>query len=316
MKIGTIGTSDITRKFIEASLYVDQATVTSVFSRDEERGRAFAEQHGVSQVFSDLDEMLLTSLDVVYIASPNVLHFDHIMKALDYGVHVICEKPLLTSVEQFEAAYAKADEKGLFLFEAMRNLHTPNFERLVTSLERVDYIQSAYFHRMRYSSKYEDYLQGYVHNVFKKEMAGGALLDLGVYPLSLAIALFGEPITSRYEPNQLETGVDATGILTLQYDKFNCVIMCSKVATSYNASEIHGENGTIRIDNVAPISDIEWLPHKGQDRLQLAEEEKRPNMSYELEQFIGMIENNDHELYHKYRRISRDVVSVVEKSLS
>ncbi|SEQ64262.1 Gfo/Idh/MocA family protein [Piscibacillus halophilus] len=314
IRIGTIGTSQISSKLIEASRHVAGVSVNAVYSRDENRALEFAESNRITKSFSNLDHLLQDEdINCIYIASPNALHYEHVMKSLRHNKHVICEKPLFYKVEHFEEAYQLADEKGLFLFEAMRHLHSPNFFQLKEKVELIGHPSSVYLQRMRYSSKYDDYLNGKIPNVFSKEMGGGALLDLGVYPISLAVGLFGEPKEVQYFPVLLDNHVDGSGTLVMNYNNFNCVIMCSKTGTSYNHSEFVGEKGTMIIDQVAPISKIEFISQ--QEQIQLALNEDRPNMSYELEQFVHMIESRHEQSYYYYRDISYKTIKIVEQCL-
>ncbi|WP_188206775.1 Gfo/Idh/MocA family protein [Alkalibacillus aidingensis] len=312
LKIATMGTSQITHSFIDATQYVNHVDVVAVFSRNEDTASSLAKKFSISTHYTNLADMLTDSgIDCVYVATPNTFHFDHVMQCLKKKKHVICEKPMFMTVDEWSQAYEEADRQGVYLFEAMRNLHTPNFKKLAESLNQVGKVRSVYLHRIRYSSKYDAFLQGEVASVFSKEMGGGALRDLGVYPLSLVIALFGAPNSSTYFPVRLHTGVDGSGTLVLEYDEFNCVLMCSKLSTSYNYGEFQGEKGTLIIDNPAPISQIQFQPIKDESQL-LKTEEPLPNMSYQIENFARMILERDEHAYHYYRDISKQVVSIVE----
>src|SRR5699024_1657823 len=110
------------------------------------------------------------------------------------------------------------------------------------------------------------YKSGDVPNVFSKEYAGGALMDLGVYPLSMAIDLFGEPRDIDYHPVLLDNGVDGSGTLVLTYGDFIVTILCSKIAKATIPSEIHGKDGTLTIDHIAPIQKLSFYNRKTKDQ--------------------------------------------------
>lgn len=312
LNIATMGTSKITHAFIEATEALDEAKVVAVFSRKENTARSLANKYGIKTIYTDLTVLLADpNIHCVYIATPNVLHFEHVMACLREGKHVICEKPIFLTSQEWDLAYAEADRRGLYLFEAMRHLHTPNFTRLKESLKEVGDVSSVYLHRIRYSSKYDAFLQGQISNVFSKEAGGGALRDLGVYPLSLSLAIFGVPRSTSYHAVLLDNQVDGSGVIVLNYNGFNCVIMVSKIATSYNNGEIHGQKGTITVDNPAPIKKIKL--HSGGKMKDVGIEESLPNMSYQIKNFIHIMNERDHELYHYYREISKQVTRIIEQ---
>lgn len=286
----------------------------AVYSRDLHKAEELAEAYNIADAHSDMDAMLADKrINSVYIASPNALHFLQVMTCLKQQKHVICEKPIFTSITDFNTAYEEAERQGVFLFEAMRNLHTPNFRKLKEVVEMIGKVRSVYFQRMRYPSKYNRFLKGDIPNIFSRKMRGGALLDLGVYPLSLMVALFDEPESSQYHSIQLNSEVDGSGTLLLNYGDFNGTIMCSKITTSYNNGEIHGEKGTLVIDNAAPVKDIKFISNQGDDPIRLAVDEKQPNMSYQIENFKSIIEQGNRETYHYYRNISKKVVSILDR---
>ncbi|GGK06318.1 oxidoreductase [Lentibacillus kapialis] len=313
LNLCTIGTSQITRTFIEATEHVEGVQVNAVYSRDQQKADALANSFNVPMSYTDLDIMLTDErINGVYIASPNAIHFEQVMTCLKRQKHVICEKPIFTGISNFKAAYEEADRQGVYLFEAIKNLHTPNFLKLKDALNLVGSVRSAYFHRVRYSSKYDRFLEGDIPNVFSKQMDGGALQDLGVYPLSLMVALFGEPEASHYHCVPLSSGVDGSGTLLLDYTDFIGTIMCSKISTSYNAGEIHGERGTLVVDNSSPINAIKFIPNHGSDTADLEMSETMPTMSYQIRNFKSIIDSVDHETYCYYRKISEKVVSILD----
>ncbi|MFD1362119.1 Gfo/Idh/MocA family protein [Lentibacillus salinarum] len=227
MKFGTVSTGWITDAFIEASKEAEGFKHTAVYSRTVSKAEIFAAKHGVRLVFTDLNEMAASdAFQAVYIASPNSLHFEQVITFLKAKKHVICEKPIFSNLSEWKEAYRIAAENGVYLFEAMRNLHAPNFGRLKEGLKHTGSVRSMILPFIQYSSRYDKYLAGDVPNVFTPAFSGGALVDLGVYPLSLAVGLFGVPENASYFPVKLESGVDGSGTLVLEYPGFTGTILC------------------------------------------------------------------------------------------
>ena len=103
MKIATIGTSFITEWFLSAAAKIDNAQPIAVYSRNEAKGKALAEQFQIDKVYTDLDSMWNDDeIECVYVASPNSLHYQHALAALKAGKHVICEKPFTSTAEELK----------------------------------------------------------------------------------------------------------------------------------------------------------------------------------------------------------------------
>ncbi|WP_050183079.1 Gfo/Idh/MocA family protein [Domibacillus robiginosus] len=311
MNIATIGTSSITERFVDAVSKTDALTFAGAYSRSPEK----AERLGAPRVFTDLADLASDEeIDVVYIASPNSLHFEQALLLMKNKKHILCEKPMFSTAEQCRKAFQTADENGVFLFEAFRNLYTPNHARLKQAIEKVGPIRHSFLQYMKYSSRYDNVLAGEEPNIFSPRFAGGALVDLGVYPISLAVSLFGKPESISSRVTMLPTGVDGSGSVVLDYGTHVCTTMFSKITDSFLPGEISGENGTITIDHVAPIASIEFTDRLsgGQEQLAIAEEEN--DMMYEAEAIAKAIQSNDRNMYEHYRNISEIVIEITEEA--
>ncbi|MFD1037555.1 Gfo/Idh/MocA family protein [Virgibacillus byunsanensis] len=315
MNLGTIGTNWITSKFIKAAKETGLLTLSAVYSRTEKKANEFASTHGVENTFTNLEEMAKSnSIDCIYIASPNSLHFEQALMFLKNHKHVICEKPIFSKTVELEKAYQIAADNNVYLFEALRNIHVPNFTSLKENLDHIGKIRGSILHRVRYSSRYTDYLNGENPNVFSPEFSGGALVDLGIYPLSLAVALFGKPETSTYFPVLLDSGVDGGGTLILNYTDFTCTVICSKITTSYLASEIHGEKGTITIDDPGRLTNLQLTNIHDGSTTAINEDQDDKDMIYEIQSFVNIIKTNDQQRYEELKQLSKDVLSITESA--
>ena len=120
LNFGTIGTSWITDAYIEGALDSGLWNLTAVYSRDLEKGKAFANKYNVATVFTDIDQMAKSDLiDAIYIASPNYLHVKHALKFIENGKHVICEKPVSSHADEVVMLTEKAKEYGVIFMEAI-----------------------------------------------------------------------------------------------------------------------------------------------------------------------------------------------------
>ncbi len=313
MNLATIGTSIITEQFIDAVSESDGINLKAIYSRNLDKASRFANKHEVDLVFNQLEELATCKeIDIVYIASPNSCHFEQAVLMLENGKHVICEKPLFSNVAELDQAYQIARRNNVYLFEAIRTLHTPNFKLLKDNIERVGRIRNVNLQYMKYSSRYDQYLEGEIPNIFSADYSGGALVDLGVYPLSMAIALFGRPVSASYTPVMLDSGVDGGGTLILKYPDFVCSIVCSKIVNSYGSNEIHGETGNIIFPGSGTVQKLEYIDRDTKVCEPFSIPQKENDMIYEVETFIDII-NHDRQLdYQKLIEISKMVLEITE----
>lgn len=315
--LGTIGTSWITNSFIEAALDTELYDLVSVYSRSMEKGKQFASKYGEIDVKDDLEKFINDeNIDVVYIASPNSLHYSQTLMALKAKKHVIVEKPASIDVHQWDEMLEVAKENDVFVFEAAKHLYSPNLEKISKALQDLGEVKGAVFTYIRYSSKYDEVRNGGEPNVFSLNFAGGALMDLGIYPVYTAVALFGEPKNTHYFARKLHTGVDGIGTVILEYETFDLTILVGKTATSKMGVEIYGEEDTLIVDHVSHLGEAVLMNQKSLDETELTLTEQHDNtMIYEAEAFAEMILHpTDKSTIERYSEVS-DIARTVTKIL-
>lgn len=265
IKFGIIGTNWITQQFVEAALASNEYTLTSVYSRHEQTAREFADKNGASATYTDLATFFTQGdFDTVYIASPNSLHYEQAVTAIENEKNLIIEKPAFENQGQMEKIQELLKQHpNVHYFEAARNIHTPNFKAIQDQLGKLKVVQGATFTYMKYSSRYDKVLAGEEPNVFSLQFAGGALQDLGVYPLYDAITLFGMPSEFNYFPQFIQTGVDGSGVAVLRYEAFNVTLHFGKTSNSYMTSEIYGLKDTIEIDDAGELGEVTYIDDAG-----------------------------------------------------
>src|SRR5699024_12066194 len=128
--------------------------------------------------------------------------------------HVMCEKPIFSNKAELKKAYEVAEANDVYLFEAMRNIVTPGFQLLKDNLNKCGKIRSVVLNYSKYSSRYTQVLNGEEPNIFSLNFSGGALVDLGVYPLSSAVSLFFNTVETTYYHTKITTAVDGSGTFT------------------------------------------------------------------------------------------------------
>ncbi|MBR6551640.1 MAG: Gfo/Idh/MocA family oxidoreductase, partial [Clostridia bacterium] len=193
IKYSVIGTSWITNSFIEGAKRVEGLVLDGVYSRSEEKGKSFAQAVGAQRVFTSIEEVADSDTDFVYVASPNSCHYEQCKFLLENKKHVICEKPITVTSEEFSKLFFLAEENNVRYFEAIMYMHTSARYALKEAVQSIGNITSAHFDYSQLSSKYNMLLAGGLPNIFNPKMKTGALNDLGIYCVYPAIDLFGEP---------------------------------------------------------------------------------------------------------------------------
>ena len=289
IRFATLGTSAITERFIEAARQVEGVEVAVAVSRDEERARAFADRHGIPGASADLDTLAAErGVDAVYIGSPNGAHAAQARDAIAAGLHVLLEKPATPTAAEFEELIAASRERGVIVFEGMRNVYDPGFALVRELLPLVGTVRRASFGLCQRSARYDLVLRGETPNIFDPALAGGALYDLGVYPLSAAVDMFGEPDDVSGSLVMIPTGVDGAGTGLLDYRGLLVDIAFSKITASVRPGEVQGELGTLTIDRITDPRSIVFTPLSGDPQEHVVEAAAN-NMQYEVSRFAELV---------------------------
>lgn len=289
LRIGIVGTSFVSDWICEAAAQTESCVIAAIYSRDEARGRAYAQKQNIGGCFHD-DEAFFScpGLDAVYLASPNVAHYRQTLLALEHGKHVLCEKPLALNAAQAERMLETARGKGLILLEAIRPIYDPFLKIVRENLPRIGRIRRATFEFCQYSSRYDRFLAGERPNVFDASLGNAALMDLAVYCLHASVALFGVPASLRAGASFLENGTEAAGTMLLDYRDQQTTIAYSKVTDSIHPSMIQGEKGSIVFDTLNQPSYVRLI-HRDKRVEELPFSSIQNNMTHELNAFERIV---------------------------
>ena len=260
VRFGVIGAGFIARWFAEAVSHEPAAQLVSVTSAHLERAVAFASEHGIPYAHASLEEMLdahgpgsTAPIDVIQVGSPNSLHAQHAIAALKAGFHVLVEKPFALTRSQAKEMVEAARAADRFLMEAWLSAFEPGVARLREQLPRLGRLHRAVLSKEQFSSRMEAYRAGGLPPAFDPALGGGSLMDLGVYPVSLAIHLFGEPDRVTATGALLECGVDARGTVVLSYDSgehAGLEVVCLHSKTSPGTeSSFAGDHDVLSVDD-------------------------------------------------------------------
>lgn len=253
MKVGILGAGNIAGTMAETLNGMETAQAYAVGSRDLGKAEAFAREFGVEKAYGSYEELLSDKMvELVYIATPHSHHYDCIKMCLEHGKHVLCEKAFTVNARQAREVLEMARKKGLLLTEAIWTRYMPS-RKMVTDLTNSGIIGkvTSLEANLGYS------LRG-VARMEEPELAGGALLDLGVYPLNFAAMVFGGKV-ARMESSVVKTekGVDACENITLVYEDGKMAVLHSNMGAALNRrGAIFGDKGYIEVTNINNIEKI------------------------------------------------------------
>lgn len=313
VKIGVVGTGNISLKFIAAARASDSLEVKALYSRSVESAEAFikkAELDGLLY-YTDLEEMLTRAdIDAVYIASPNLCHDTQSILAMNHGKHVLVEKIIANDSHRLSLMIEASERNGVVLMEAMRPDFVPEMEVLREALVKIGKIRTVSLEYCQYSSRYDKFKSGVVLNAFSPELENSALADIGVYPLHTCIALFGLPKTVSGASTYLHNGFEGGGVIVLGYPDMTASITYSKICDSVCPSVFIGEGGAVTVDKISEPRKITVKMRSGEE-YEIPTATAENDMVYEAKAFSEAIRGNLD--YKKYLEISRETLAVFDK---
>jgi predicted dehydrogenase len=245
MRWGVLGPGGIAGRFVDALRSHGTQRVVAVGSRSVERARRFATQHAVEHAAASPEELVARpDVDVVYIATPHSSHLAMAELALDAGKHVLIEKPLATTEADAARITGRARGRGLLAMEAMWTRYLPQADVLRQLLDagaigEVTTVSADFGFVFPYDP---------AHRLFAPELAGGALLDAGVYPVSFVVSVLGLPTSVHAIGSLAPTGVDDQAQLSLAYPRAVASAATSLRSAMPVRAVLGGTAGRIEID--------------------------------------------------------------------
>jgi len=240
---GILAPGRIAHKFAQDLLHVPDAKLVAVASRDLIRAQEFAHQYGATYAYGSYEELLSCGeLDAVYIASPHIGHYEHTLMCLRAGIAVLCEKPFAMNATQVAEMIDLARQKQVFLMEALWSRYMP------TTLKALEIIESGAIGKVLGVKADFGFKAPYdvTKRTFNKSLGGGALLDIGIYPLFWSYLILGKPSQIKAQSVFGETSVDESTGMTLTYPGGTFAFLdCTFMAATRCEAYVYGEKGTI-----------------------------------------------------------------------
>lgn len=294
MKVGLLGAGMIVHDLLSFANDVSGMELEAICATPAEEAiiQKLAEANGIKKQYIDYHKMLNDpEIDTIYVGVPNHLHYMFTKSALLADKHVICEKPFTSNdVEAVELAeLAKA--RDLIILEAVSTRFLPNVLKIKELLPTLGEIKIVSANYSQYSSRYDAFKQGVVQPAFDPEKSGGALMDLNIYNINLLVTLFGAPDKVNYQAN-IQKGIDTSGILDLDYEKFKAVCIAAKDCKAPIVTSIQGDKGCIVIEDSANVvAKFKVLMNDSSDEKVYELNQGKHRMYHEFVTFCDIIDN-------------------------
>ena len=313
MKLGILGTGTIAQELLPdlEDLGTEKAYLLAT-PRSQERAGELVEKYRLTGAVCDYDELLGLDIDTVYVALPNILHYEYAKKALLAGKHVILEKPAVTRKAELEELWALAKERGLILVEAVPMRHREGFRLLKEAMGKIGRPRLCTCYYCQRSRRYDAFLRGEIHPVFDPAKAGGVLMDLNLYNVHALVGLFGAPQGVEYHAN-IERNIDTSGILTLNYGDFQAAAMAAKDCSSPGESVFMGDEGMLLAD-LRRLNGYTFTARTGEREEVRLEEDHAHRLLEEFRVFKDMIEEKDLAAAGELMEGSLTVAGILEEA--
>jgi|WetSurMetagenome_2_1015567.scaffolds.fasta_scaffold10567_2 predicted dehydrogenase len=249
---GILSTGRISEKFALDLQLVPNARLAAVGSRDPDRARGFAQKFNAEKAYGSYEELASDKdIDVIYIGTPHISHCENALLCLEKGKGVLCEKPFAMNEKEVLRMIAKARENNVFLMEAMWTRFIPAIRKVLELIKSgaigdIVHIKADFGYRAQCDPEWR---------LFNKELGGGSLLDIGIYPVFLILLLIGVPDEIAADAIIGRTGVDE--LMSAYFKYYNgkmATLYSTLIANTPAEAEISGTKGHIRINRMWHMS--------------------------------------------------------------
>ena len=247
MRIGILGAGGIARKMAHTVNNMDNMTLAAIGSRNIDKAKEFAQEFSIPTAYGSYEELVAdSSLDLIYVATPHSRHYEDALLCLENGRNVLCEKPFTANAKQAEELIALAESKDLFIGEAIWTRYLP----MRFTLDEI--LASGVIGTPSYLTADLGYQISHVERLIKPELAGGALLDLGVYTINFALMAFGNDVKEIISScNKNEYGVDTNNSIIMNFADGKTAMLHSNLnALTDLRGMIYGDKGRIEFENI------------------------------------------------------------------
>lgn len=316
MKMGIAGAGMIAAELLSFAHEVEGLEITAICAtaRSEEKLKSMCDRFQIGRYYLEYDQMIADpEVEVVYVATPNSMHYSMCKTAIEAGKHVICEKPFTSNAAETKQLIELARTKGVILLEAISNYYLPNMQAIREHLPKLGEIKIALINYSQYSSRYDAFKQGQVLPCFDPELSGGALMDLNVYNIHLMVSLFGRPQAVDYLAN-IDRGIDTSGILTMDYGSFKAVCIGAKDCKAASPSSIQGDKGCLTLPFPTNSLNGFTIQLNSGETVDYNFNQDKHRMYPEFVEFVRVIDRQDRDFAGERLEVTQIVMDILTRA--
>lgn len=287
-----LGSGNIARTMATTMKRMKNVQCYGVASRDLEKAKVFASEYGFKKAYGSYEELVNDpKVELIYVATPHSHHFEHAKLCISHGKPVICEKAFTANAKQAEELIAYAEEKGVFITEAMWIRYMP----MVASIKGM--IGSGIIGDPVYLTCNLGYMIEHVQRLQDPALAGGALLDVGVYTLNFASIIFGDKIKKVTSScTYTESGMDASNAISIVYDDGKIANIGSTMrGISDRKGIIYGTNGYVIVENINNFDSVKAYNAENKEIAYIKKPKQITGFEYEVQACIDALEKGQIE---------------------
>lgn len=308
IKWGILGLGKIAHKFAEDLRNVSNAEIHAVASRSQEKADVFADKFSVAKSYGSYEKLVKDpEIDAIYIATPHSSHKENSILCLQHKKAVLCEKPFAMNLDEVAEMIETAQENDVLLMEALWTRFLPHYQYVI------NLVTSETFGKLKTIHADFGYYQPFdiQNRLFKKEVGGGSLLDIGIYPIFVALSTMGIPNEIAAKATFFENGADAECVMTFQYDHSTAYLKCSLKEPLPNEAIFSFEKATVTIHK----------PFHGPSGIAILKDGKSEVLdfnyqslgySFEIEHFNNLLLNNKKESDLMTFEFSKDLIRTID----
>jgi len=306
---GIIGLGKIANKFATDLASIKNVELVAVASRNIQNANNFAKKHNAKKAYSSYEELAKDSnVDAVYIATPHSFHKEHAILCLRNKKAVLCEKPFAMNLSEVTEMIEAAKENNVLLMEALWSFFLPHFTYVL------DLVKSEKFGKLK--SLEADFGFHTPYNtdsrLFKKELGGGSLLDIGIYPIFAALATLGEPDAIDASATFFENGADASCDMVFQYKNAKATLKSTLLEETPSIAILKFEKAIVKLNRqFHQSSSITIIQNNTEEIINF--DFKTIGYNYETEHFNNLLRAGEKESNMMTFEFSKNLINTLDK---